>query len=104
MANALILLSQSSGARSDTQHIYTVYVLASMTDIESVAKEFGFNPREMSEGALSSHRPAWEEIARLRASREWIRKWKPFLHECSEWDGLVIDKGDAEFECCSCFD
>lgn len=25
-----------------------------------------------------------------------------FLHFCDEWDGLLIEKGDPEFKCCSC--
>lgn len=25
-----------------------------------------------------------------------------FLHFCDEWDGLLIDRDDPEFECCSC--
>ncbi len=25
-----------------------------------------------------------------------------FLHFCDEWDGLLIDKSDHEFDCCSC--
>ena len=36
---------------------------------------------------------------------EWkeIHRWKPYLHWCREWDGLLIDKGDPEFEACLCF-
>ena len=26
-----------------------------------------------------------------------------FKHACPEWDGLVIDKGDPEFDACLCF-
>jgi hypothetical protein len=29
---------------------------------------------------------------------------RPTLHFCYEWDGLVIEEGDAEFECCNCFE
>lgn len=25
-----------------------------------------------------------------------------FLHFCDEWDGLLIDRTDDEFGCCSC--
>jgi hypothetical protein len=25
-----------------------------------------------------------------------------FLHFCDEWDGLLIDREDPEFECCLC--
>lgn len=25
-----------------------------------------------------------------------------FLHFCDEWDGLLIDQTDPEFECCTC--
>ena len=32
-----------------------------------------------------------------------IRQWKPFLHFCQDWDFLVIDENDAEFEACGCF-
>lgn len=37
---------------------------------------------------------------------EWIEisRWKPYLHFCSEWDGLLIDKGDVEFESCQCLE
>jgi hypothetical protein len=27
----------------------------------------------------------------------------PTLHFCTEWDGLVIEEGDPEFEACLCF-
>ncbi len=37
---------------------------------------------------------------------EWkeIRRWKPFLHWCQDWDGLLINKGEPEFDSCGCFD
>lgn len=25
-----------------------------------------------------------------------------FLHFCDEWDGLLIDQTDPEFDCCTC--
>lgn len=25
-----------------------------------------------------------------------------FLHFCHEWDGLLIERGTPEFDCCSC--
>jgi hypothetical protein len=25
-----------------------------------------------------------------------------FLHFCDEWDGMLIDRTDDEFDCCSC--
>lgn len=28
---------------------------------------------------------------------------EPTLHFCPDWDDLVIDKNDPEFECCLCF-
>jgi hypothetical protein len=34
---------------------------------------------------------------------EEINQWKPNLHFCPEWDYLLIDKTDVEFECCRCF-
>lgn len=34
---------------------------------------------------------------------ELIKKWKPYLHECAEWDGLLVDINDPEFDACSCF-
>jgi hypothetical protein len=33
-----------------------------------------------------------------------IHEWKPFLHWCPEWDYLLIDKSDGEFEVCTCFE
>lgn len=38
--------------------------------------------------------------------REWVQinAWKPFLHYCMDWDGLLIDNNDAEFMCCNCFE
>ena len=44
---------------------------------------------------------AWD--AALAEEYKEIRKWKPFLHWCPDWDFLLIDKGDSEFECCTCF-
>lgn len=37
---------------------------------------------------------------------EWeeIHKFKPFLHFCPDWDYMLIDKGQEEFENCFCFD
>ena len=37
---------------------------------------------------------------------EWaeINRWKPHLHFCPDWDFLLIDKGETEFEYCHCFD
>lgn len=32
-----------------------------------------------------------------------ISYWKPYLHFCPEFDGLLIDKGDLEFKYCKCF-
>jgi hypothetical protein len=36
---------------------------------------------------------------------EWaeMRRWKPFLHWCPDWDFLLVDRHDAEFEACHCF-
>lgn len=28
---------------------------------------------------------------------------RPSLHHCVEWDGLVIEFGDREFDCCRCY-
>lgn len=46
-----------------------------------------------------------EEIEKAALEKEWkeIRYWKPTLHWCHEWDGLLIDKNDPEFEACRCF-
>lgn len=27
----------------------------------------------------------------------------PYIHFCSDWDELVIEEGDPEFESCNCF-
>lgn len=39
-------------------------------------------------------------------TKEWeeIHKWKPFLHFCQDWDFLLIDKTDEEFEHCHCYE
>jgi hypothetical protein len=52
-----------------------------------------------------SMRHIMENLVEIALEEEWkeIRKWKPFLHWCSEWDGLLIDKNDPEFEVCTCF-
>lgn len=31
-----------------------------------------------------------------------INEWKPTLHFCMEWDFLLIENGDREFEACHC--
>jgi hypothetical protein len=45
------------------------------------------------------------ECCREAIKQQWeeIERWKPFLHFCCEWDGLLIDFGDAEFDACGCF-
>lgn len=47
-----------------------------------------------------------EECCKKALKEEWkeIRRWKPTLHWCPEWDYLLIQEGDPEFECCSCFE
>lgn len=42
-------------------------------------------------------------LARLGIEYREIKHFKPYLHFCSEWDGLPIDKNDPEFEVCTCF-
>ena len=49
---------------------------------------------------------AFDAGKRKGAEEEWeeILKYKPYLHFCmTAWDGLLIDEGDEEFECCQCF-
>lgn len=41
--------------------------------------------------------------AALQAEYKHIHHWKPKLHWCQDWDGLLIDQGDPEFEHCNCF-
>ena len=31
------------------------------------------------------------------------REREPTLHFCNEWDGMLIDKTDPEFEVCLCY-
>lgn len=38
----------------------------------------------------------------LKLTREDHEQARGFLHFCNEWDGLLIDRDDPEFECCSC--
>lgn len=47
---------------------------------------------------------------RMEAAREAEEKlWKeisdqrPFLHSCQDWDFMLIDSVDAEFEACHCY-
>lgn len=42
-------------------------------------------------------------VAALDAEWEEINKWKPYLHFCMDWDGLLIDRHDDEFRACGCF-
>lgn len=46
-----------------------------------------------------------EECCKQTLKKEWeeIHRWKPTLHWCPDWDYLLIQKGQAEFECCGCF-
>jgi hypothetical protein len=50
-----------------------------------------------------------EEYGRMCAEAalesEWneIGHWKPYLHWCMDWDGLLIDRNDPEFSACGCF-
>ena len=37
-----------------------------------------------------------------RLSPEDHQRSAGFLHFCDEWDGLLIDKSDPEFDCCGC--
>jgi len=45
------------------------------------------------------------ECCKKTLEAEWkeINQWKPFLHFCPEWDFLLIDKSDGEFDACQCF-
>ncbi len=43
---------------------------------------------------VAGHKETWAEM----------KKWKPFLHWCHDWDGLLVDQDDVEFESCSCFE
>jgi hypothetical protein len=43
----------------------------------------------------------WE--AAIESEYKEIRRQRPFLHWCYEWDGMLIDKNDPEFEVCTCF-
>ena len=49
-----------------------------------------------------------ESDARVNAAEEFlwseIHEQNPTLHFCSDWDFMLIDKRDDEFECCHCFD
>ena len=44
------------------------------------------------------------EAVKTAVANEWreIHKWKPYLHFCDEWDGLLINIGDPEFKVCRC--
>lgn len=48
---------------------------------------------------LEKERDEWKET--------WTEaiRWKPYLHFCmTAWDGLLIDRTDAEFDACTCFE
>lgn len=44
------------------------------------------------------------QCCKQAVKEEWkeIGHWKPFLHWCRDWDMLLIDKDDPEFENCNC--
>lgn len=47
---------------------------------------------------------ALREAVETAIKEEWdgLLKWKPTPHYCPDWDYLLIDKNDGEFECCLC--
>lgn len=59
------------------------------------------------EAARANHKLI-EDLLRERAQKaladEWkdIHEFKPTLHWCAEFDGLLIDKHDSEFSVCTC--
>jgi hypothetical protein len=57
------------------------------------------------DGTRESQVAEIERVIDLGISQEWqeIRRWKPFLHWCFAWDLLLVDRGDPEFESCTCF-
>lgn len=44
----------------------------------------------------------WEWTQKGEIPPEELIK-RPTLHFCIEWDELVIEEGDLEFEYCNCF-
>ncbi len=46
------------------------------------------------------------DCCKQAVANEWkeIHSWKPFLHFCQDWDFLLIDSKDPEFEYCGCFE
>ena len=52
---------------------------------------------------LSPERVAFlERHPTARLMLEDIAMAGGFLHFCADWDGLLIDQTDPEFECCHC--
>jgi hypothetical protein len=65
--------------------------------------------RAVVEDVLYGYRARDAEVERLVSeaiAKEWveIHRWKPFLHFCDEWDGLLIDRDCPEFDCCGCYE
>jgi hypothetical protein len=65
------------------------------------------NGTKVNEGVFIS----WEEHEALSLAMrdqalahlwEEINAWKPTLHFCRDWDFLLIENGDPEFEACGC--
>lgn len=44
----------------------------------------------------------WKWMESGKALPVWAREVSPTLHFCNEWDGLLIEEGDPEFEACLC--
>jgi hypothetical protein len=45
---------------------------------------------------------ALERDTKLQLTREDHEAAAGFLHFCDEWDFMLIDKDDPEFDCCIC--
>ena len=54
--------------------------------------------------AVTEERDKLAEQLKVVVKEEWkaIHMWKPSLHWCRDWDFLLIDNGDPEFENCLC--
>lgn len=79
---------------------------------DALAKAFAEDPNSqdpwgkgISHDILELHfKHAYDIGHKEGVNSEWkeIRKWKPTLHFCPEWDYLLIDKNDPEYEACLC--
>lgn len=70
-----------------------------VTEFISMSEHLELLAKERERGDAAALKMRDEAIGHLW---EEINQWKPTLHFCRDWDFLLIENGDPEFDACQC--